>query len=194
MIRCIPEGNQPVILSVFYMRRSLTGSAIFNREADRASMDKVPMTRQGYEALMEKLRKWKAIDRQQIIKEIEVARDFGDISENAEYEAAKEKQGLIEKGIKELEQKLTHAMVIDPGSLSSDKVIFGATVSLKDLDRGEKIYYQIVGADESDVEQGKISINSPIARALIGKEEGDDVAVQTPGGVRNYSILEINFK
>jgi transcription elongation factor GreA len=157
-------------------------------------MDKVPMTRQGYEALIEKLRKWKAIDRQQIIKEIEVARDFGDISENAEYEAAKEKQGLIEKGIKELEQKLTHAMVIDPGSLSSDKVIFGATVSLQDLDRGEKIYYQIVGADESDVEQGKISINSPIARALIGKEEGDDVAVQTPGGVRNYSILEINFK
>ena len=102
-------------------------------------MDKVPMTRQGYEALMEKLRKWKAVDRQQIIKEIEVARDFGDISENAEYEAAKEKQGLIEKGIKELEQKLTHAMVIDPGSLSSDKVIFGATVSLKDLDRGENI-------------------------------------------------------
>jgi len=157
-------------------------------------MDKVPMTRQGYGALVEKLKKFKTVDRQMIIKEIEVARGFGDLSENAEYEAAKEKQGLIEKQIKELEQKLTHAMVIDPGSLNSDKVMFGATVGLEDLDRGEKIYYQIVGADESDVEQGKISINSPIARALIGREEGDDVAVQTPGGVRNYSILEIAFK
>jgi transcription elongation factor GreA len=157
-------------------------------------MDKVPMTRQGYEALAEKLRKFKTVDRQMIIKEIEVARGFGDLSENAEYEAAKEKQGLIEKQIKELEQKLTHAMVIDPGSLNSDKVMFGATVCLEDLDRGENINYQIVGADESDVEQGKISINSPIARALIGREEGDDVAVQTPGGVRNYSILEITFK
>jgi transcription elongation factor GreA len=156
-------------------------------------MDKVPMTRQGYEALMEKLRKAKTVDRQMIIKEIEVARGFGDLSENAEYEAAKEKQGLIEKQIKELEQKLTHAMVIDTRSLSSDRVIFGARVRLEDLDRGENIDYQIVGADEADVEQGKISINSPIARALIGKEEGDDVAVQTPGGVRNYSILDISF-
>jgi len=152
------------------------------------------MTRQGYEALMEKLRKCKAFDRQQIIKEIEVARGFGDLSENAEYEAAKEKQGLIEKQIKELEQKLTHAVVIDTRSLSSDRVIFGATVRLEDLDRGENIDYQIVGADEADVDQGKISINSPIARALIGREEGDDVAVQTPGGVRNYSVLEISFK
>jgi transcription elongation factor GreA len=157
-------------------------------------MQKVPMTRQGYETLMEKLRKFKAFDRQQIIKEIEVARGFGDLSENAEYEAAKEKQGLIEKQIKELEQKLSNAMVIDPGSLNSDRVIFGATVRLEDLDRGEHIDYQIVGADEADVEQGKISINSPIARALIGREEGDDVAVQTPGGVRNYSVLEISFK
>ncbi len=156
-------------------------------------MDKVPMTRQGYEALLEKLRKAKTVDRQMIIKEIEVARGFGDLSENAEYEAAKEKQGLIEKQIKELEQKLTHAMVIDTRSLSSDRVIFGARVRLEDLDRGENIDYQIVGADEADVEQGKISINSPIARALIGKEEGDDVAVQTPGGVRNYSILDISF-
>jgi transcription elongation factor GreA len=151
------------------------------------------MTRQGYEALLEKLRKAKTVDRQMIIKEIEVARGFGDLSENAEYEAAKEKQGLIEKQIKELEQKLTHAMVIDTRSLSSDRVIFGARVRLEDLDRGENINYQIVGADEADVEQGKISINSPIARALIGKEEGDDVAVQTPGGVRNYSILDISF-
>jgi transcription elongation factor GreA len=164
------------------------------READRVSMGKVPMTRQGYEALVEKLRKFKTVDRQQIIKEIEIARGFGDLSENAEYEAAKEKQGLIERQIKELEQKLANAQVIDPSSMNSDRVIFGATVSLEDLDRGEKIFYQIVGADESDVEQGKISINSPIARALIGKEEGDDVAVQTPGGVRNYSILEISFK
>jgi transcription elongation factor GreA len=173
---------------------NFTRNTVFSKEAERASMNKVPMTRQGYEALAEKLRKFKTVDRQMIIKEIEVARGFGDLSENAEYEAAKEKQGLIEKQIKELEQKLTHAMVIDPSSLNSDKVMFGATVCLEDLDRGENIYYQIVGADESDVEQGKISINSPIARALIGRVEGDDVAVQTPGGVRNYSILEITFK
>ncbi len=152
------------------------------------------MTKQGYEALVEKLRKCKAFDRQNIIKEIEVARGFGDISENAEYEAAKEKQSLVEKQIKELEQKLAHAMVIDTSALSSDRVIFGATVYLEDLDRNEKMYYQIVGMDEADVDQGKISINSPIARALIGKEEGDCVEVHAPGGVRNYSILEITFK
>ncbi len=157
-------------------------------------MDKVPMTKQGYEALVEKLRKCKTVDRQKIIKEIEVARGFGDLSENAEYEAAKEKQGFVEKQIKELEQKLAYAQVIDPSTLSSDKVIFGATVCLEDLDRDEKIHYRIVGVDEADVEQGKISINSPIARAIIGKEEGDCVEVHTPGGIRNYAILEINFK
>ncbi len=152
------------------------------------------MTKQGYEALVEKLRKCKAFDRQNIIKEIEVARGFGDISENAEYEAAKEKQSLVEKQIKELEQKLAHAMVIDTSALSSDRVIFGATVYLEDLDHNKKMYYQIVGMDEANVDQGKISINSPIARALIGKEEGDCVEVHAPGGVRNYSILEITFK
>jgi len=157
------------------------------------NMPKVPMTRQGYEALREKLKKYKTVDRQSIIKEIEVARGFGDISENAEYEAAKEKQGIIEKKIKELEQKLASAMVIDTTELNSDKVIFGATVILDDLDRGEKIVYQIVGADEADADEGKISVHSPIARSLIGKEEGDEVQVRTPGGVRNYRILGISF-
>ncbi len=157
-------------------------------------MEKIPMTKQGYESLMEKLRRCKTVDRQKIIREIEVARGFGDLSENAEYEAAKEKQGFVEKQIKELEQKLVHALVIDTSTLSSEKVIFGATVCLEDLDREEKIFYQIVGVDEADVEQGKISIKSPMARALIGKEEGDCVEVRTPGGVRNYSILEIVFR
>lgn len=152
------------------------------------------MTKQGYEALVEKLRKLKAFDRQQIIKEIEVARGFGDLSENAEYEAAKDKQGLIEKQIKDVEQKLAHAQVIDTRTLSADRVIFGATVYLEDLDRNEKSLFQIVGMDEADIDQGKISINSPIARALIGKEEGDCVEVHAPGGIRNYSILEISFK
>ncbi len=157
------------------------------------NMPKVPMTRQGYEALLEKLKRYKTIDRQNIIKEIEVARGFGDISENAEYDAAKEKQSIIEKKIKELEQKLASAMIVDTAALNSDRVIFGATVILDDLDRGEKIVYQIVGADEADADGGKISIHSPMARSLIGKEEGDEVQVRTPGGIRNYRILGISF-
>lgn len=156
-------------------------------------MDKVPMTKQGYEDLFAKLRKLKAVDRQKVIKEIEAARGHGDLSENAEYDAAKEKQGFVEMQIKELEQKLSHATVIDPSTISSDRVVFGATVLLDDEDRGERIRYRIVGMDEADVAQGKISINSPIARALLGKEEGDCVEVRTPGGVRTYSLLEIQY-
>jgi transcription elongation factor GreA len=180
--------------SVFFIASTDSSTLFTFTEDSTLNMEKVPMTRQGYEALLAKLKKFKTVDRQKIIKEIEVARGFGDLSENAEYEAAKEKQGLIEKQIKDLEQKLTSAMIIDTRTLNSDKVIFGATVSLEDLDRDEKILYQIVGADEADVDQGKISIHSPIARALIGREEGDDVQVRTPGGLRNYTILGISFK
>ncbi len=151
------------------------------------------MTKQGYEDLKEKLRKMKAVDRQEVIKEIAAAAAHGDLSENAEYDAAKEKQSFLEGKIKEYETKIATAQVIDTANLSSERVVFGATVQMEDVDKGEEVTYKIVGVDEADVNQGKISISSPIARALIGKEEGDDVTVRTPGGVRNYAIIEISF-
>jgi transcription elongation factor GreA len=152
------------------------------------------MTKQGYEDLKEKLRRMTVYDLQDIIKEVMVAAAHGDLSENAEYTAAKEKKSFIETRIREMEQRLSGAKVIDTSTLSSDRVVFGATVLLQDEDKGEEVAYTIVGVDEADVTLGKISISSPIARALIGKEEGDSVAVKTPGGVRNYSITEISFK
>jgi len=152
------------------------------------------MTKQGYEDLKEKHRRMTVYDLQDIIKEVMVAAAHGDLSENAEYTAAKEKKAFIETRIREMEQRLSGAKVIDTSTLSSDRVVFGATVLLQDEDKGEEVAYTIVGVDEADVTQGKISISSPIARALIGKEEGDSVAVKTPGGVRNYSITEISFK
>ncbi|MBN2107250.1 MAG: transcription elongation factor GreA [Deltaproteobacteria bacterium] len=152
------------------------------------------MTKQGYEDLKEKLRRMTVYDLQDIIKEVMVAAAHGDLSENAEYTAAKEKKAFIETRIREMEQRLSGAKVIDTSTLSSDRVVFGATVLLQDDDKGEEVAYTIVGVDEADVTLGKISISSPIARALIGKEEGDSVAVKTPGGVRNYSITQISFK
>ena len=151
------------------------------------------MTKTGYEDLKEKLKKMKTVDRQQIIKEIRVAAAHGDLSENAEYDAAKEKQSFIEGKIKDIEGKVGSAQVIDISKLSSDRVVFGATVKLEDEDKGDEVVYSIVGVDEADISINKISIGSPIARALIGKEEGDSVQVRAPGGVRNYRILEITF-
>ena len=156
-------------------------------------MNDAVMTQQGYEDLKEKLRKMKGVDRQEVIKEIAAAAAHGDLSENAEYDAAKEKQSFIEGKIKEIEQKLSSAKVVDTSKLSGDRVVFGATVLLEDEDKGGEVSYRIVGVDEADVGDGKISISSPIARALIGKEEGDCVEVRTPGGVRTYSILEVSF-
>ena len=151
------------------------------------------MTKTGYEDLKEKLKKMRSFDRQQIIKEIRVAAAHGDLSENAEFDAAKEKQSFIEGKIKEIEGKIGSAQVIDISKLSSDRVVFGATVKLEDEDKGDEVVYSIVGVDEADISINKISIGSPIARALIGKEEGDSVQVRAPGGVRNYLILEITF-
>ena len=151
------------------------------------------MTKTGYEDLKEKLKKMKTVDRQKIIKEIRVAAAHGDLSENAEYDAAKEKQSFIEGKIKDIEGKVSSAQVIDISKLSSDRVVFGATVKLEDEDKGDGVVYSIVGVDEADISINKISIGSPIARALIGKEEGDSVQVRAPGGVRNYLILEITF-
>lgn len=151
------------------------------------------MTRQGYEDLKEKLRRMTVYDLQDIIKEVRIAAAHGDLSENAEYTAAKEKKSFIETRIREMEQRLSSATVIDTSGLCSDRVVFGATVLLQDDDKGEEVSYTIVGIDEADVSLGKISISSPIARGLIGKEEGDSIAIKTPGGVRNYTIMEISF-
>ena len=136
----------------------------------------------------------KTVDRQEIIREIATAAAHGDLSENAEYDAAKEKQSFIEGRIKEIEQRLAGAQVIDPAMISSDKIAFGATVVLEDEDRGGEVTYQIVGLDEADVDKGKISVSSPIARALIGRSVDDLIEVKTPGGVRSYTVQHLRFE
>jgi len=152
------------------------------------------MTSGSHEVLEAELKKRKSVDRPQIVAAIAEARAHGDLSENAEYHAAKEAQGHNEARINELEDKLARAEVIDPASLSGDTVKFGATVGVADEDTDEEKSYQIVGDDESDVSLGKISVSSPIARAMIGKEVGDSVEVNTPGGGKSYEILSIDYK
>ncbi|GMV13120.1 MAG: transcription elongation factor GreA [Polyangiaceae bacterium] len=155
-------------------------------------VEKVPMTPRGAEKLKEELARLKE-ERPKISREIGVAREHGDLSENAEYHAAKERQGLVEARIKDLEDKLSRSEVIDPSSLSGDKVRFGATVTLLNVETEEESTYQIVGADEADLNQGTISISAPLARALIGKEAGDEIKVQLPGGARHYEIVGVEF-
>lgn len=157
------------------------------------AQDKSPMLQEGFEFLKEELRRLKLEERPGIIAAIEEARGHGDLSENAEYHAAKEKQGQIEARIAELDDVLGRAEVIDPKRLSGDSVMFGATVTLLDEDDNKKVY-QIVGAYESDVKTGKISYNSPIGRALIGKKKGDDVEVHTPSGDKYFEVTKIEFK
>ncbi|HTH93907.1 MAG TPA: transcription elongation factor GreA [Rhodocyclaceae bacterium] len=155
---------------------------------------KIPITLRGAELLRTELHKLKTVDRPAIVAAIAEARSHGDISENAEYESAKDRQGFIEGRIQEVEGKLGNAQIIDPASLDADgRVVFGATVELEDQDSGNAVTYQIVGDDEADLKQGKISLNSPVARALIGKFSGDLVEVQTPGGVREYEILDVKY-
>jgi len=157
-------------------------------------MEKVPMTANGLAALEEELRRLKFNDRQEIIKAIEVAREHGDLSENAEYHAAREKQSFIEGRVLELESVISLADVIDPTKLSGDTVRFGATVELADEDTDEKSIFQIVGTYEADIEDGMLSITSPTARALIGKSLGDSVEVTTPGGSKSYEIINVLYK
>tara|TARA_S200000501_G_scaffold266019_1_gene249742 strand:- start:2327 stop:2800 length:474 start_codon:yes stop_codon:yes gene_type:complete len=157
-------------------------------------MEKVPMTAGGLAALEEELRKLKFVERHEVIKAIEVAREHGDLSENAEYHAAREKQSFIEGRILELESVISLADVIDPGKLSGEIVRFGATVKLIDEDTDDESTFQIVGTYEADIENGKLSITSPTARALIGKSVGDSVDVTTPGGSKSYEIIEVNYK
>jgi len=157
-------------------------------------MKRTPMTARGAEALRSELKKLKTQDRPNIIKAIAEARGHGDLSENAEYHAAREQQGFIEGRIGEIEGKLANAEVIDPAQLpNTGKVVFGAVVDLEDQDNGERVSYQVVGEDEADIRAGRISVTSPIARALVGKSEGDVVEVTAPGGTRSYEILAVKL-
>jgi len=154
---------------------------------------RVPMTQKGYQTLMEELKRLKSVERPKVVREIEEARDHGDLSENAEFHAAKERQSLLDVQIREIEDKMARAQVIEVSKLSGEKVVFGATVSLVD-ENGDKVVYQIVGDHEAEPKNGKISISSPIARALIGKSEGNEVEVRTPAGARTFEILSVEFK
>ncbi|MBC7602889.1 MAG: transcription elongation factor GreA [Ramlibacter sp.] len=157
-------------------------------------MPTIPITTRGFEKLKTELHRLKTVDRPGVINAISEARAQGDLSENAEYEAAKDRQGFIEGRIQDIEGKLSAAQVIDPTSVDANgKVVFGATVELEDEKSGEKVKYQIVGEDEADLKQGLINVSSPIARAMIGKEEGDVAIVEAPGGVRRFEIVAVQY-
>jgi transcription elongation factor GreA len=157
-------------------------------------MSKVPLTVYGAEVLRDELQRLKSVERPSVIQAIAEARSHGDLSENAEYDAAKERQGFVEGRIADLEGKLSNAQVIDPRELDADgRVVFGSTVALMDLDSEEAVTYQIVGDDEANIKLGKVSVNSPLARALIGKEPGDVAEVMAPGGVREYEVLDVKY-
>jgi transcription elongation factor GreA len=157
-------------------------------------MATIPLTRRGAEKMKEELHRLKTVERHAVIQAIAEARAQGDLSENAEYDAAKDKQGFIEGRILELEAKLAAAQIIDPSSLDAGgRVVFGATVDLEDEDSGAKVTYQIVGDDEADLKLGLISISSPIARALIGKESGDVAEVQAPGGLKHWEVVDVRY-
>ena len=156
--------------------------------------EKIPMTKEGYESLIQEVKRLKEVERPKIVKEIGIAREHGDLSENAEYHAAKEKQSLIEGRIKDLENKLAGAQLLDTSKATPGTVVFGATVCLEDQDTDETVTYRIVGADEADIKQKKISINSPIARALIGHKVNDSVEVIVPSGTKEFTILDVLFE
>jgi len=158
-------------------------------------MNKIPLTIAGAEQLRVELHRLKTVERPSVIEAIAEARSHGDLSENAEYDAAKERQGFIEGRIKEVEGTLSNAQIIDPALLDADgRCVFGATVELEDMGSGDTVTYQIVGEDEADIKQGKISVSSPVARALIGKYAGDVAEVQAPGGVREYEIVDVRYE
>jgi transcription elongation factor GreA len=154
----------------------------------------IPITKRGAETLKAELHKLKTVDRPWVINAIAEARAQGDLSENAEYESAKDRQGFIEGRIQEVEGKLSAAQIIDPAELDAGgRVVFGATVKLEDEDTGDQVTYQIVGEDEADIKLGLVNISSPIARALIGKEQGDTAEVQAPGGVKHYEVVTVSY-
>jgi len=156
--------------------------------------EKIPMTVLGKKLLDEELKHLTTVERPAVVKAIEIARGHGDLSENADYSAAKERQGFIEGRIQEINGKLARAQVIDPSSIKSDKVVFGAKVVMEEQESGKQVTYQIVGVDEADIKSGKVGITSPIARALIGKAPGDEVVVHAPKGNILYDILEVSYE
>jgi len=154
-------------------------------------LEQVPITRKGYENLKKELKRLKTIERPANIKAIEEARAHGDLSENAEFDAAKERQGFIEGRVGELEYKIGNADVIDPDNVAKDRAVFACTVTLENIDTGERLKYQLVGPDESNIEEGRISVSSPLGRAIIGKETGSEIVLHAPGGKRCYELIEI---
>ena len=154
-------------------------------------MERVPVTKEGYEALKRELENLKRVERPENIKAIEEARAHGDLSENAEFAAAKDRQGFIEGRISELQYKLANADVIVPEKLKKDKAVFGSKVLLENIETGEDVEYQLVGTDESDIEKGRISVSSPLGQAILGKKPGDELTLQVPGGKRVYELVEI---
>ncbi|MEY2654742.1 MAG: hypothetical protein RLZZ524_1770 [Pseudomonadota bacterium] len=157
-------------------------------------MATIPLTKRGAELLKQELQRLKTVERPAVVNAIAEARAQGDLSENAEYDAAKDKQGFIEGRILEIESKLAQAQIIDPAALNAGgKVVFGSTVELEEEESGDAVTYQIVGEDEADLKQGRISVGSPIARALIGKEAGDTAEVQAPGGLRRYEVVDVRY-
>jgi transcription elongation factor GreA len=157
-------------------------------------MATIPITKRGAESLKAELHQLKTVDRPWVINSISEARAQGDLSENAEYDAAKDRQGFIEGRIQEIEGKLSAAQIIDPSALDAGgKVVFGSTIELEDEETGDKVTYQIVGEDEADIKAGRVNIGSPIARALIGKDEGDTAEVQAPGGIKRYEIISVMY-
>ncbi len=154
-------------------------------------MERIPITKEGYDALKKELENLKKIERPQNIKDIETARAHGDISENSEFAAAKDRQAFIEGRIGELGYKLSSADIIDPDTIPRDRAVFASRVVLANADTGENVEYQLVGPEESDIEKGRISVSSPLGKAIIGKKEGDEVTIQAPGGGRYYELVEI---
>jgi len=154
-------------------------------------MDRIPITREGYEALKRELNHLKSVERPKNIKAIEEARAHGDLSENAEFEAAKERQAFIEARVNELGYKINNAEVIDPDKLPKDKAVFGSRVIVENIETGDETEYQLVGPDESDINKGRISITSPLGQAMLGKRIGDEIVIQAPGGRRRYELVDI---
>ncbi|MHB1398421.1 MAG: transcription elongation factor GreA [Trichloromonadaceae bacterium] len=158
------------------------------------SQNSIPMTREGYQRLQEELKRRVRVDRPKVVQDIAEARAHGDLSENAEYEAAKDRQAFIEGRIKELNDKIARAQVINPADLDTDKVVFGAKVTLFDVDSGVEVSYQIVGEDEADIKDGKISVTSPVGKALIGHRLDDEVRIKVPSGLRIYEVIDIKYE
>lgn len=154
-------------------------------------MERYPITKEGYEALKKELDRLKSVERPQNIRAIEEARAHGDLSENAEFHAAKDRQSFLEGRIGELSYKLTHCDIIDPDTIPRDRAVFASRVMLENIDTGEEVIYQLVGPDESDIEMGRISISSPLGQAILGKQAGDEISVIAPGGRRSYEVVEI---